>query len=311
MLKLMPFGTLVILPGIWVKWEVRSGGGSPVILDSHHAAHVASACRRLLLSRAQPGQCPREVFHKDQDFQAFLDMIAQASLRQPMPILAYCLMPNHFHLVLWPRHDGDISRWVHWLLTTHVRRYQKHYHSSGHVWQGRFKSFPIQEDDHLRVVLRYVERNPLRAGLVERAEDWRWSSLHALSTDSSGPIQFDPARRLGAPAGWRTSTPRCLTMMLPESANPSDETACWAIPPGRWRLPGPWAWNPASAHPAARSGLQWSDQDPRGQSVPAASYAERPCNPRPRSQTTHFPHSSSKTTSIPFRLLPLRRVSSR
>ena len=138
------------------------------------------------------GNARAEVFHKDQDLQAFLDMIAEASLRQPMRILAYCLMPNHFHLVLWPRHDGDISRWVHWLLTTHVRRYQKHYHSSGHVWQGRFKSFPIQEDDHLRVVLRYVERNPLRAGLVERAEDWRWSRPHALSTDSSGPIRLDP-----------------------------------------------------------------------------------------------------------------------
>ena len=147
------------------------------------------------------GNARAKVFHKDQDFQAFLDMIAEASLRQPMRILAYCLMPNHFHLVLWPRHDGDISRWVHWLLTTHVRRYQKHYHSSGHVWQGRFKSFPIQEDDHLRVVLRYVERNPLRAGLVERAEDWGWSSLHALSTDSSGPIRLDPDP---APrgAGW-------------------------------------------------------------------------------------------------------------
>ena len=137
------------------------------------------------------GNARAKVFHKDQDFQAFLDMIAEASLRQPMRILAYCLMPNHFHLVLWPRHDGDISRWVHWLLTTQVRRYQKHYHSSGHVWQGRFKSFPIQEDDHLRVVLRYVERNPLRAGLVERAEDWGWSSLHAvdrlLGPDPVGP----------------------------------------------------------------------------------------------------------------------------
>ena len=202
------------------------------------------------------GNARAKVFHKDQDFQAFLDMIAEASLRQPMRILAYCLMPNHFHLVLWPRHDGDISRWVHWLLTTHVRRYQKHYHSSGHVWQGRFKSFPIQEDDHLRVVLRYVERNPLRAGLVERAEDWGWSSLHALSTDSSGPIRLEPGLVPRAPAGWRTSTPRCLTMMLPEYANPYDETARWAIPPGRWRLPGPWAWNTASHTPNLRHVVQ-------------------------------------------------------
>jgi REP element-mobilizing transposase RayT len=56
-----------------------------------------------------------------------------------MRVLAYCLMPNHFHLALWPAKDGDLSRWMHWLLTTHVRRYQRHYHSSGHIWQGRFK----------------------------------------------------------------------------------------------------------------------------------------------------------------------------
>ncbi|MGA9925826.1 MAG: transposase, partial [Isosphaeraceae bacterium] len=66
--------------------------------------------------------------------------------------------------------DGDLSRWMHWLLTAHVRRYQRHYHATGHVWQGRFKAFPIQDDDHLLVVLRYVERNPLHAGLVGRAE---------------------------------------------------------------------------------------------------------------------------------------------
>jgi putative transposase len=86
-------------------------------------------------------------------------------------------MPNHFHLVLWPRADGELSRWMHWLLTTHVRRCLRHHGHSGHVWQGRFKAFPIQEDEHLRTVVRYVERNPLRAGLVERAEAWRWSSL--------------------------------------------------------------------------------------------------------------------------------------
>ncbi|WP_406698302.1 hypothetical protein V5E97_05525 [Singulisphaera sp. Ch08] len=77
---------------------------------------------------------------------------------------------------------------MHWLLTTHVRRYLRHYHSSGHVWQGRFKAFPIQADDHLRTVLRYIERNPLRAKLVERAELWQWSSLSSL-----GPsLTLDP-----------------------------------------------------------------------------------------------------------------------
>jgi putative transposase len=71
----------------------------------------------------------------------------------------YAQMPNHFHLVLWPRKDGELSDYMMWLLTAHVRRYHQHYHSSGHVWQGRFRAFPIQEDDHLLTVLRYTERN--------------------------------------------------------------------------------------------------------------------------------------------------------
>jgi putative transposase len=94
-----------------------------------------------------------------------------------MRLIAYSLMPNHFHLALWPREDGDLGQWMQWLLTTHVRRYHQHYHSSGHVWQGRFRAFPLQEDEHLLAVIRYIERNALRANLVGRAEEWRWSSL--------------------------------------------------------------------------------------------------------------------------------------
>jgi putative transposase len=87
---------------------------------------------------------------------------------------------------------------MHWLLTTHARRYQKCYHTTGHVWQGRFRCFPIQEDEHLLAVLRYIERNPLRAGLVPRAEDWRWSSLRwhlrppQLSFLHAGPVPRPP-----------------------------------------------------------------------------------------------------------------------
>ena len=118
------------------------------------------------------GNARSAVFHKPDDYRAFVEIMAEASVRIPMRILAYCLMPNHFHFALWPRDDGDLSRWMHWLLTTHVRRYLRHYHSSGHIWQGRFKAFPIEGDEHLLTVLRYIERNPLRAHLVDRAEDW-------------------------------------------------------------------------------------------------------------------------------------------
>jgi len=112
------------------------------------------------------GNGRQRVFHKEADYAAFVRLFDEAQVRCPMRVLAYCLMPNHFHLVVWPWGDGDLSRWMQWLQTTHVRRYHEHYRSTGHVWQGRFKAFPIQEDEHLLTVLRYVERNPLRAGLA-------------------------------------------------------------------------------------------------------------------------------------------------
>jgi putative transposase len=140
------------------------------------------------------GNARGDVFHDDGDYGAFLHLLAAANRRVPMRLLGYCLMPNHFHLVLWPYGDGDLGRWMQWLLTSHVRRYHRHYESSGHVWQGRFKAFPIQEDEHLLTVLRYVERNALRANLVAAAELWNWSSLAWRRTGarpqmlSDGPI---------------------------------------------------------------------------------------------------------------------------
>jgi putative transposase len=96
-----------------------------------------------------------------------------------MRLLAYSLMPNHWHLVVWPRRDDELSDFGHWLTLTHTQRWHAHYHDvgTGHLYQGRFKSFPIEEDGHFLQVCRYVERNAFRAGLVERAEAWRWSSL--------------------------------------------------------------------------------------------------------------------------------------
>ena len=136
------------------------------------------------------GNARGEVFHKPADYAAFCQLLQEAADRVRMRVLGYCLMPNHFHLALWPRQDGDLSRFMQWLLTAHVRRYHRHYRSGGHVWQGRFKAFPIQQDDHLVTVLRYIERNPLRAGLVARAEDWLWSSLRGHSA-AGGSVPAD------------------------------------------------------------------------------------------------------------------------
>jgi putative transposase len=116
------------------------------------------------------------VFHKPADFVAFVALIAEAKERYPVRVLGYCLMTNHFHLLLQPELGDDLSKWMQWLMTSHVRRYHRHYRSSGHIWQGRFKSFVISENDHLLTAIRYVEGNPVRAGMVTSALDWPWSS---------------------------------------------------------------------------------------------------------------------------------------
>ena len=99
-----------------------------------------------------------------------------------MRILAYCLMPNHWHLVLYPRRDKDLSEFMRWITTTHVRRLRVLTKSvgNGHLYQGSYKSFPVKKDKHLVDLIRYVEQNPLRAKLVLHAEDWQWSSLYRL-----------------------------------------------------------------------------------------------------------------------------------
>lgn len=118
------------------------------------------------------------LFEDDDDYLAFQRVLAQACDRVGMRLLAYCVMPNHWHLVVWPRGDGDLSRFMNWLTLTHTQRWHRHRNSvgNGHVYQGRFKSFPIETSEYLLTVCRYVERNPVRAGLVTRAEQWPWSS---------------------------------------------------------------------------------------------------------------------------------------
>ena len=121
----------------------------------------------------------RTLFHTDADFAAFDRCLESVLFLSPTRLLAYCLMPNHWHLLLWPRADGELAAFMQRLTTTHVRRWPMHQNEVGlgHLYQGRFKSFPVQEDGHFLTVARYVERNALRAKLVENAQDWKWGSL--------------------------------------------------------------------------------------------------------------------------------------
>jgi putative transposase len=119
------------------------------------------------------------LFAKDGDYEAFERCVEKTLESRPMRICAYCLMPNHWHFVVWPQHDGDLGAFMQKLAVTHVRNWQEHRRrvGYGHVYQSRYKSFPVETDDYFYQVVRYVERNALRANLVEQAESWRWGSL--------------------------------------------------------------------------------------------------------------------------------------
>ena len=121
------------------------------------------------------------LFHKDADFAAFERVLVEGLKRYPVELLTYCLMGNHWHLVVQPRTDRAVGQFLGWVGVTHVRRHHEHYHTrgGGHLYQGRFKCFPVQDDSHFLTVCRYVEATALRAGLVRRAEDWTWGGLYA------------------------------------------------------------------------------------------------------------------------------------
>jgi len=155
----------------------------------------------------------RPIFEGDGDFLAFERTLAEMQKRVEMRILAYCLMPNHWHLVLWPQRDGDLSAFIRLVTLTHTQRWHAHRQSAGtgHLYQGRFKSFVVQTDAHFLAVCRYVERNALRANLVERAEDWRWGSLWChRSNESTTGLQL---------GGWPMDRPRNWLQQVNEPQN--------------------------------------------------------------------------------------------
>lgn len=151
------------------------------------------------------------LFAKAGDYAAFEKILLQGWERLGMRVLSYTLMPNHWHLVVWPERDGALSAYLQWLTVTHVRRWHAQHHSagSGPIYQGRFKSFPIQEGEHFLTVCRYVEGNALRAHLVQRAEAWRWSSLWHRVQQTQVP--WLSAWPLALPSHWTEYVNRAET----------------------------------------------------------------------------------------------------
>src|SRR5205823_2664615 len=122
------------------------------------------------------------------DYLAFLEALGQTHKRYPFQLFGYCLMTNHFHLLLRPGPGQSISRILQSLTVAHTWRHHRRHHGVGHVWQGRFRSPVVQDGDHLLVVLRYIEANPLRAAMVAEAGQYPWSSYRAHGLGHMDPL---------------------------------------------------------------------------------------------------------------------------
>jgi putative transposase len=190
-------------------------------------------------------------FQQASDYEAFLRLLREAQKRIAMRILTYCIMPNHFHMVLWPEEDNSLSAFMQWMTATHVRRWRNWNGTTGRgaLYQGRFKAFPVQKDDHFLRVCRYVERNPLRARLVARAEDWPWSTASHVANGCADQSSGDEWPKLSP---WPvTKPPDWLELLhVPEPTRTLDEIRAairTAMPYGNavWRS-------------AAMSRLKWS-----------------------------------------------------
>ena len=171
------------------------------------------------------------IFEKAADYAAFEKILAQASAFA-MPVLSYAIMPNHWHLVVKPEHDGTLSKYLQWLTVTHVRRWHSHHHTAGTgpIYQGRFKSFPVQEDDHFLTVCRYVERNA-------RAPTWSREPR-----TGGGPV-YGRVSNKPSLHGWPLGRCSCPHNGRSMSMRPKPK-ASWPLCASRWRAASPLARNP-------------------------------------------------------------------
>ena len=150
------------------------------------------------------------IFWSDDDRTRFLAQLADNLHTAAVLLYAFVLMDNHVHAVVWPESDGDLSAFMQQITNMHVKRWKEHRHEVGygHLYQGRYKCFPVETERYFYQVVRYVERNALRANLVARAEDWLWSSLRARN-GTTQRFQSSPTGRCpGPPTGSKSSTNR-------------------------------------------------------------------------------------------------------
>jgi len=214
----------------------------------------------------------RRIFRTPGDYAAFVACVAEAAAAVPgCRVLAWCVMPNHWHLVLWPRRDGELSAFVRRLTQTHARRHRSARNAvgDGPLYQGRYKSFPAEQDEHFLMLCRYVERSALRAGLCRRAADWQWGSARARSRG--------PADLRALLSEWPVDRPRHWVDLLNEP-QPADQEQRVETSLARGRPLGDANW---VTRTAARLGLTHTLRPPgRPRKQPVAERPKRGRNPK-------------------------------
>ncbi len=160
-----------------------------------------------------------QIFNSHKDYQLFENILEEAVEKYGMRLLSYCLMPNHWHLVLYPKKDGELARFMGWLTNTHTRRWhtQKDSVGQGHLYQGRYKSFLCQDDTHFLTLVRYVERNAKRANLVKISENWKWSSAWRRENGTS--------KQKRILSSWPVSRPKDYSTWLNQAQTEDEEEA--------------------------------------------------------------------------------------
>lgn len=141
------------------------------------------------------GNNRQDVFRDEEDFDTYLKTVIRFKEKYSFKLYGYCLMNNHTHLVLEPVKPNTLSKIIQSITLSHIRLYHSKYKSSGHLWQGRFKNPIIQTDEYLLQCLKYIELNPVKANIVARPQDYRWSSykFHAFGKDEPKLLDKDPA----------------------------------------------------------------------------------------------------------------------
>jgi len=128
----------------------------------------------------------QDIFYDDDDYQHFLETINQMKSENQFAVYGYCLMTNHIHLLIREITDS-ISRIMSRIGTSYAWWYNKKYGRSGHVFQGRYGSECVENDGYLLAVIRYIHNNPVKVGMIQKPEEYRWSSIHAYYGISEYP----------------------------------------------------------------------------------------------------------------------------